>query len=105
MAVEADLDTFACADRRGEAGGGAEQCWGALPLERRLPFHQALLAVGAGHVQGRRLDSGRRLCFGSWSNRVDGSDPQVLLSTTERPVMIQSNPNWRSGIRETTLPW
>lgn len=36
----------------GEAGGGAEEVWGALPLKSRLSFHQDLLAVGAGYAYG-----------------------------------------------------
>lgn len=44
-------DSFTRGERRGEAGGGAEECRGALPLESRLSFHQALLAVGTGHLQ------------------------------------------------------
>lgn len=52
LAVVADLsDSFDCRERCGEADGGAEECWGALPLESRLSFHQALLAVGTGHVR------------------------------------------------------
>ena len=81
----ADLrDSFGCGERRGEAGGGAEEGGGTLPLESCLSFDQARLAVGAGHVQGGGVDDGQRLSFSSWGHREDRSDPQVLLSTTEQ---------------------
>lgn len=74
LAVVAGLcDSFDCSERCGEAGSGAEECWGALPLERCLSFHQALLAIGTGHVQRRGADDGQ--CFSSWGHREDRADP------------------------------
>lgn len=66
-------DSLDCSERCGEAGSGAEECWGALPLERCLSFHQALLAIGTGHVQRRGADDGQ--CFSSWGHREDRADP------------------------------
>lgn len=80
----AEFDPSDCAERGGETGCGAEERQRALPLERRLSFHQGPVAVGACHVQRRGLERQRRLRFGGGGHRVDGADPQVFLQTTER---------------------
>lgn len=68
----ADLsDSFDSGERRSEADGGAEECRTALPLVSRLSLHQALLAVGTGHEQRRRVHVGKRLRFSRRSYRED----------------------------------
>lgn len=85
LAVVAGLGvSFDCRQRCGEAFGGAEQCWGTLPLESSLPFPQVLIAVGAVHVHGGRIDDGQRLCFRSWVHWEDGSNLQILLLITHQ---------------------
>lgn len=85
LAVVAGLGvSFDCRQRCGEAFGGAEQCWGTLPLESSLPFPQVLIAVGAVHIHGGRIDDRQRLCFRSWVHWEDGSNLQILLLITHQ---------------------
>lgn len=84
LAEDAGLGgSFGGGQRHGEAGSGAEERRRTLPLERRLSFQQVLPAVGAGHVDGGRVDARQR-----FSRRRHGehrADPQVVLSTEEPP--------------------
>lgn len=91
LAVVADLAVDSTGgQRRGEAGGGAEERRIALLLESRLSFCQGLFTVGAVHERRRGVDDGQALSVCSWRDRVHRANPQILLSITAiRSVEIQ----------------
>lgn len=72
LAAHPVAPAFARGERCCEAGGGAEDCRSALPLESSLSFNKALSTVTTRHVQRRGLDRG--WLFRRRRNREDCTD-------------------------------